>query len=263
MNKNKASANITNNIIAVVNQKGGVGKTTTVLNLAASFARRNKKVLVIDLDPQANTTTGAGIEKNHITTSIYDVLINDVDINSVIVNAQKSGFDIAPANRNLSGAEIELVDIEKRESRLKNSLAKIEKSYDIILLDCPPSLSLLTLNGLISAHYILVPIQCEYYALEGLTDLLNTIDRLKNGLNPDIKVIGIVRTMFDGRNNLSLQVSAQLFEHFSKKMCKTYIPRNVRLAEAPSFGLPGVVFDRLATGSIAYMSLAKELLKRL
>lgn len=250
-------------IIAVVNQKGGVGKTTTVLNLAASFAKRKKKVLVIDLDPQGNTTTGCGIEKNQLEASIYDVLINDIAMADCVLAATSSGFDIIPANRNLSGAEIELVGLTQRESRLENSLDKIKSNYDIILLDCPPSLSLLTLNGLIAANYILVPIQCEYYALEGLTDLLNTIDRLKHGLNPDIKLLGIVRTMFDQRNNLALQVSAQLFEHFSKKMCKSYIPRNVRLAEAPSFGLPGVVFDRSASGSLAYMALAKELLKRL
>lgn len=263
LSRNFIDSKAAKNVIAVVNQKGGVGKTTTVLNLAASFARRKQKVLVLDLDPQGNTTTGSGLEKNGLETSIYDVLINDLDINSAVLPAEKSGFDIIPANRNLSGAEIELVDLDKRESRLKHGLAKLKKHYDIILLDCPPSLSLLTLNGLIAAHYILVPIQCEYYALEGLTDLLNTIERLKGGLNPDIKLLGIVRTMFDQRNNLSLQVSAQLFTHFSKKMCKTFIPRNVRLAEAPSFGLPGVVFDSQASGSVAYMGLAKELLKRL
>ena len=250
-------------IVCIANQKGGVGKTTTVLNLAAGFARRRQKVLVIDVDPQGNTTTGCGIEKNQLETSIYDVLINNLDINNALIHVEKSGFDIIAANRNLSGAEVELVDLDKRESRLKSCLIDLKKHYDIILLDCPPSLSLLTLNALIAAHYILVPIQCEYYALEGLTDLLNTIDRLKHGLNPDIKVLGIVRTMFDQRNNLALQVSAQLFTHFNKKMCKIFIPRNVRLAEAPSFGLPGVIFDSSASGSRAYLALTKELLKRL
>jgi chromosome partitioning protein len=231
--------------------------------LAASIVKRKQKVLVIDLDPQGNSTTGCGIEKNQLESSIYDVLINDLPISDCILHTEASGFDIIPSNRNLAGAEIELVDLPKRESRLKNSLEEFAKHYDIILLDCPPSLSLLTLNGLIAANYILVPIQCEYYALEGLTDLLNTIDRLKNGLNPQIKLLGIVRTMFDQRNNLALQVSAQLEEHFSKKICKVYIPRNVRLAEAPSFGMPGVIFDKHASGSLAYMALAKELLKRL
>lgn len=251
------------NIIAVVNQKGGVGKTTTVLNLAAGFARRKKKILVIDIDPQGNATTGSGIEKNQLAVSIYDVLINNLDINNAVSHVEKGGFDIISANRNLSGAEIELIDIDKREAILKSCLMSLKKYYDIILLDCPPSLSLLTLNALIAAHYILVPIQCEYYALEGLTDLLNTVDRLRQGLNPDIKLLGIVRTMFDQRNNLALQVSEQLFMHFNKKMCKTFIPRNVRLAEAPSFGLPGIIFDSSASGSKAYLDLTKELLKRL
>lgn len=251
------------NIIVVVNQKGGVGKTTSVINLASALAKNRKRVLVVDIDPQGNATTGSGIDKNALRDSIYDVLINDKPITEVIIKSDSCGFDILPSNRNLAGAEIELVDISRREYRLKDSLAKISANYDMILIDCPPSLSLLTLNGLAAARHLLVPIQCEYYALEGLTDLLNTVNRLKGGINPDLELLGLIRTMFDRRNNLANQVSEQLSLHFAKKVFKTYVPRNVRLAEAPSFGISAVMLDQEALGSQAYIALARELTKRL
>ena len=250
-------------IIVVVNQKGGVGKTTSVINIASSLAKRKKRVLVVDLDPQGNATTGSGIDKIGLTHSIYDVLINDQDINSVIVATPQCGFDILPSNRHLAGAEIELVSIEAREYRLKNALSTIQDQYDVIMIDCPPSLSLLTLNALSCADYLLVPIQCEYYALEGLTDLLTTIKRLKASLNSSLELIGLIRTMYDKRNNLATQVSDQLISHFGDKVFKTFVPRNVRLAEAPSYGVSAIMLDSGSLGSQAYLNITSELFERM
>ncbi len=249
-------------IIVVVNQKGGVGKTTSVINIASSLVKRNKKVLVVDIDPQGNATTGSGIEKTNLKNSIYDVLVNNTNTNSVILQTS-SKFDILPSNRHLAGAEIELVNVDKREYRLRDALSQVIVQYDVVLIDCPPSLSLLTLNALSCADYLLVPIQCEYYALEGLTDLLTTIKRLKISLNPHLELLGLIRTMYDKRNNLATQVSSQLLEHFGDKVFKTYIPRNVRLAEAPSFGVSAVELDSGSLGSQAYLDLTSEIINRI
>ena len=248
-------------IIAISNQKGGVGKTTTTVNLAASLVSMNKNVLLIDLDPQGNATSGGGINKSQIQHSIYDVLIGEVSLDETILHSKESLFDISPANQDLAGAEIDLVGIEKREYMLKNAIGTLKKTYDFILIDCPPTLNLLTVNALVAATAVLIPMQCEYYALEGLSDLVGTIKRVKKQLNPTIEIEGLLRTLFDKRNTLAQQVSDELSSHFGSKVYKTIIPRNVRLAEAPSHGKAAMFYDRSSKGAKAYLALAEEILK--
>nr|WP_198981096.1 ParA family protein [Herbaspirillum sp. ASV7] len=250
-------------IFCVANQKGGVGKTTTAVNLAAGLAELKQRVLLVDLDPQGNATMGAGINKGTLEASIYEVLLGISDIRSVRKRSEAGGFDVLPANRELAGAEVEMVELEQREARLKNAFADVADDYDFILIDCPPALSMLTLNGLCSAHGVIIPMQCEYYALEGLSDLVNTIKKVHAKLNPELKVIGLLRVMFDPRMTLSQQVSDQLEQHFGDKVFKTVIPRNVRLAEAPSYGLPGVTFDPTSKGAQAYIAFGAEMVERI
>jgi chromosome partitioning protein len=249
-------------VLAVTNQKGGVGKTTTSVNLAAAFARAGQRVLLVDLDPQGNATMGSGVEKRSATHTIYHVLLGLADVTAARTRSQSGGYDLLPANRELAGAEIELVGIDNREGRLREALASISSEYDFIIIDCPPSLSLLTINGLVAAQSVLIPMQCEYYALEGLSDLVGTIKRVRNHLNPSLDIAGLLRTMYDPRNTLSQQVSQQLESHFGDKVYQTLVPRNVRLAEAPSYGAPAVVWDDSSKGAQAYLALADEILAR-
>ncbi len=249
-------------IFCVANQKGGVGKTTTTVNLAAGLALSGQRVLVVDLDPQGNATMGSGIDKRTLALSLYDVLLESASIREARVRSTSGGYDVIGANRELAGAEVELVQIERREQRLRAALATAADDYDMVLIDCPPSLSLLTLNGLCSAHGVIVPMQCEYFALEGLSDLVNTIKQVHANLNRDLQVIGLLRVMFDPRITLQNQVSDQLKAHFGDKVFDTVIPRNVRLAEAPSYGQPGVVFDPASKGAKAFVEFAKELMQR-
>ena len=250
-------------IFCIANQKGGVGKTTTDVNLAAGLAGLKQRVLLVDLDPQGNATMGSGIEKADLKSTVYQVLIGLATVKDCAQRCESANYDVVPANRDLAGAEIELVDIDARESRLKDALAVVANQYDFILIDCPPALSLLTLNGLCAANGVIVPMQCEYFALEGLSDLVNTIKQVHANLNSDLVIIGLLRVMFDSRMTLQQQVSDQLLEHFGDKVFKTIIPRNVRLAEAPSYGLPGVAFDKSSRGAIAYLEFGAEMIKRI
>ncbi len=250
-------------IFCVANQKGGVGKTTTTVNLAAGLALVGQRVLLVDLDPQGNATMGSGVDKRELVQSVYDVLLGEAGVAEARVRAETSCYDVLGANRDLAGAEVELVDLDRRERRLAEALAQVDAEYDLVLIDCPPSLSMLTLNGLCAAHGVIVPMQCEYFALEGLSDLVNTIKQVHGNLNPKLEVIGLLRVMFDPRITLQQQVSEQLKAHFGDKVFNTVIPRNVRLAEAPSYGLPGVVFDSGARGSQAYVEFAREMVERI
>ncbi|PKO28298.1 MAG: chromosome partitioning protein [Betaproteobacteria bacterium HGW-Betaproteobacteria-9] len=250
-------------IFCVANQKGGVGKTTTTVNLAAGLAKVGQRVLMVDLDPQGNATMGSGVDKRSMELSVYDVLLESATVKEAAIFSEKCGYHVLGANRELAGAEVELVDVERREKRLKTALVAVDVDYDFVLIDCPPSLSMLTLNGLCSAHGVIVPMQCEYFALEGLTDLVNTIKQVHANLNKDLQIIGLLRVMFDPRITLQMQVSDQLKAHFGDKVFDTVIPRNVRLAEAPSYGLPGVVFDPGAKGSQAFVTFATEMVARI
>lgn len=247
--------------LAITNQKGGVGKTTTCVNLAASLAANNKKVLLVDLDAQGNASTGSGVDKAKLQYSIYHVLIGEKTLSEVIVKSEKGGFDLAPSNRELAGAEVELVNEIARETRLKQAIATVG-DYDYILLDCPPALNLVTVNALTAADAVMIPMQCEYYALEGLSDLVNTIKKVRAHLNATLEIEGLLRTMFDARNMLAQQVSAQLVSHFGKKVYDTVIPRNIRLAEAPSYGVPALIYDKSSKGAQAYLALAKEIISK-
>jgi chromosome partitioning protein len=249
-------------IFCIANQKGGVGKTTTSVNLAAGLAAQGQRVLLVDLDPQGNATMGSGIDKRALKLSVYHVLIGQAAVAQARARSDSGGFDMLPANRELAGAEVELVDLDDRETRLKSALATVAADYDFVLVDCPPSLSMLTLNGLCAAHGVIIPMQCEYFALEGLADLVNTIKRVAANLNPDLRIIGLLRVMFDPRMTLQQQVSEQLVAKFGDKVFSTIIPRNVRLAEAPSYGMPGVVYDRGSRGAQAYVSFGAEMIER-
>lgn len=249
-------------VFCIANQKGGVGKTTTAVNLAAGLAMAKQRVLLVDLDPQGNATMGCGIDKRGVKHTVYQVLVGMVGVAEATVRAE-GGFDVLAANRELAGAEVEMVEFEDREIKLREAISEVDSQYDFILIDCPPALSLLTLNALCCANGVVIPMQCEYYALEGLSDLVNTIKQVCKNLNPNLTIIGLLRVMYDPRMTLAQQVSAQLEKHFGSKVFKTIIPRNVRLAEAPSYGVPGVLFDKSSKGAKAYLDFANEMVERL
>jgi chromosome partitioning protein len=250
-------------IIAIANQKGGVAKTTTCINLGASLAATKRRVLLVDLDPQGNATVGSGIDKESLELSSYHVLLVKAEAKAVIVRAEAAKYDVLPTNGDLTAAEVELMNmLVAREQRLRQALAKVRDDYDFILIDCPPSLNMLTLNAMVAADSVMIPMQCEYYALEGLSALINTIEEIRGSVNPHLEIEGLLRTMYDPRSNLSSDVSGQLIMHFGDKVYRTVIPRNVRLAEAPSFGLPALAHDRTSRGAVAYLALAGEILRR-
>lgn len=249
-------------ILAVTNQKGGVGKTTTCVNLAASLVATRKKVLLVDLDPQGNATMGSGVDKNGIEYSVYDVLVHRKPVAEVALHTDPSGYDLLPANGDLTAAEVELLNADDRQFRLRDGLMAVLPNYDYVIIDCPPSLNMLTVNALAAAHGVLIPMQCEYYALEGLSALLDTVQRIQQSVNPELIIEGLLRTMYDPRNSLTSDVSAQLHTHFGDRVYRTAIPRNVRLAEAPSFGMPVMHYDKQSKGALAYLALAGEMLRR-
>lgn len=248
-------------IIAIANQKGGVGKTTTCINLAASLAATKRRILLVDLDPQGNATMGSGVNKNSISLTSCDVLLGEVGLNDALVRPEGLGYDVLPGNSDLTAAEVALMQLPEKEKRLRNALSEAKEHYHYILIDCPPSLNMLTLNALVASQSVMIPMQCEYYALEGLSALLNTIEQIKEAVNPELEVEGLLRTMFDPRNNLANDVSGQLIMHFPKKVYRTVIPRNVRLAEAPSHGMPVISYDKSSRGALAYLALAGEILR--
>ena len=246
-------------IIAVANQKGGVGKTTTSINLAASMAELGRRVLLVDMDPQGNATMGCGVDKQQVELSCYDVLLDGCDAESAIVRPEQVNNDVLPSNMDLAGAEVHLLDEGNRESRLKNALAVIAEQYDYIFIDCPPSMNMLTINALVAADSVLVPMQCEYFALEGLSSLMETLKQVQESVNKELKLEGLLRTMFDRRSRLTRDVNEQLISHFADRVFETVVPRNIRLAEAPSFGLPAIIYDKHSRGAVAYLDLAHEL----
>ena len=248
--------------IALANQKGGVGKSTTAINLSACLAEAGNKVLTIDLDPQGNTTSGLGVEKNEVENTVYELLLEECELNDCMIKLEVENLSLIPSNVNLAGAEIELIGVENKEFILKNSIDKIREQYDFIIIDCPPSLNMLTINAMTTANTVLVPIQCEYYALEGLTQLMHTIDLVQERLNPDLEIEGVVFTMYDARTNLSLQVVENVKNNLNQNIYKTIIPRNVRLAEAPSYGLPITLYDKKSAGAESYRLLAEEVIHR-